>query len=86
MRVCCWLARFSLTAAPLPQPHRDTKHTHTHTNNSSRSEFIEDPRLDPALRAKLDDFWDSGYDRGHLVPAANHKGSQKAMDDTFTLT
>ena len=26
------------------------------------------------------------YDRGHLAPAADHKGSQRAMEDTFTLS
>ena len=28
----------------------------------------------------------SGYDRGHLAPAADHKGSQKAMNSTFNLS
>ena len=28
----------------------------------------------------------SGFDRGHLAPAADHKDSQKAMDDTFYLS
>lgn len=32
------------------------------------------------------DFRGSGFDRGHLAAAANHKWSQKAMDDTFYLS
>lgn len=28
----------------------------------------------------------SGYDRGHMVPAADAKISQKAMDETFYLS
>jgi endonuclease G len=37
-------------------------------------------------RAKLKDYFRSGYDRGHQVPAADCKFSQEAMDDTFYLT
>lgn len=32
------------------------------------------------------DYVGSGYDRGHLVPAADLKQSQKAMDESFYLT
>jgi len=51
-----------------------------------RSEFREDADVDERFRASNEDFLGSGYDRGHLAPAANHKGSQRAMDDTFLLT
>lgn len=50
------------------------------------SSFYEDQGLEPRLRNRLDDFKDSGYDRGHMAPAANHRASQKAMDDTFSLS
>jgi DNA/RNA endonuclease G (NUC1) len=50
------------------------------------SDFKEDKGLDAALRSRLADFKGSGYDKGHLAPAANHKGSQAAMDDTFVLS
>jgi hypothetical protein len=42
-------------------------------------------QVDPRFSAKLSDFRSSGYDRGHLVPAADHKDSQAAMDQTFSL-
>ena len=29
--------------------------------------FFEDKDIDPRFRNKLEDFWQSGYDRGHLV-------------------
>ncbi|PNW79681.1 hypothetical protein CHLRE_08g362750v5 [Chlamydomonas reinhardtii] len=53
--------------------------------NRERSEFFPDPEVDPRFGAKLSDFRGSGYDRGHMAPAANHKDSQKAMDQTFSL-
>lgn len=37
-------------------------------------------------RSTNDDYRGSGFDRGHLAAAANHKWSQKAMDDTFYLS
>ncbi|KAG2436045.1 hypothetical protein HYH02_011756 [Chlamydomonas schloesseri] len=53
--------------------------------NRERSDFFPDPEVDPRFSAKLSDYRGSGYDRGHMAPAANHKDSQKAMDQTFSL-
>ena len=33
------------------------------------SVFIEDPAVPEKFRAKLSDYFRSGYDRGHQVPA-----------------
>lgn len=38
------------------------------------------------FRGKLKDYFRSGYDRGHQVPAADAKFSQEAMNDTFFLS
>jgi len=38
------------------------------------------------FRAKLKDYFRSGYDRGHQVPAADAKWDQQAMDETFYLS
>ncbi|MFA6845255.1 MAG: DNA/RNA non-specific endonuclease, partial [Sphaerochaetaceae bacterium] len=46
-------------------------------------------RPDPAIltrSASLDDYRSSGYDRGHLIPAADQKWSAQAMDDSFYLS
>lgn len=50
------------------------------------SVFYEDVTIPVAFRAKLADYFRSGYDRGHQVPAADAKWSQEAMDGTFALT
>ncbi|KIM53723.1 hypothetical protein SCLCIDRAFT_427474 [Scleroderma citrinum Foug A] len=51
-----------------------------------RSTFTEDTSLPDLFRARLQDFFKSGYDRGHMVPAADAKTSQDAMDETFLLS
>ncbi|XP_076454559.1 endonuclease G, mitochondrial-like [Babylonia areolata] len=48
--------------------------------------FEEDESVHPFFRAKNSDYKGSGYDRGHLAAASNHRHSQKAMDQTFILS
>lgn len=48
--------------------------------------FAEDLSIPEKFRAKLKDYFRSGYDRGHQVPAADAKWSQEAMDSTFALS
>ena len=57
-------------------------------NNADRrhSIFVEDETIPEKFRAKLHDYFRSGYDRGHQVPAADAKWSQDALDNTFLLT
>ncbi|KAI9807780.1 MAG: hypothetical protein M1825_005085 [Sarcosagium campestre] len=52
----------------------------------SHSYFTEDASVPEKFRAKLKDYYLSGYDRGHQVPAADAKWDQQAMDETFYLT
>ncbi|XP_019741200.1 endonuclease G, mitochondrial isoform X1 [Hippocampus comes] len=49
-------------------------------------DFKEDDSVHVFHRATNADYKGSGLDRGHMAAAANHKWSQKAMDDTFYLT
>lgn len=49
-------------------------------------DFQEDDSVHEYHRATNADYRGSGFDRGHLAAAANHKWSQKAMRDTFYLS
>ncbi|KAK4106806.1 hypothetical protein N658DRAFT_439614 [Parathielavia hyrcaniae] len=70
-----WVAEH-ITPSSLAQRNGDRKH----------STFLEDPQIPAPFRAKLADYFRSGYDRGHQVPAADCKWSQAAMDETFYLS
>jgi endonuclease G len=48
--------------------------------------FREDEEIPDFLRSTNEDFQDSGYDRGHLCPADDCKGSREAMLDSFLLS
>lgn len=55
------------------------------TATTRNDNFREDP-LVPTGSATLADYKGSGYDRGHLIPAADSKWSTQAMDDCFYLS
>ncbi|XP_037257120.1 endonuclease G, mitochondrial [Falco rusticolus] len=48
--------------------------------------FREDDSVHEYHRATNADYRGSGFDRGHLAAAANHRWSQEAMQDTFYLS
>lgn len=48
--------------------------------------FIPDPELPKGQRAELDDYRGSGYDRGHMAPAADMRWSKEAMQESFYLS
>lgn len=54
--------------------------------NRAQSIFSEDARVPVPFRSNNADYFRSGYDRGHLVPAADAKQSQEAMNETFLLS
>ncbi len=55
------------------------------TNAERDDNFHEDSSI-PTGSATLADYKGSGYDRGHLIPAADQKWSAQAMDDSFYLS
>lgn len=56
------------------------------TSDRKLCDFREDDSVHVYHRATNSDYKGSGFDRGHLAAAANHKWKQKAMDETFYLS
>ena len=63
-----------------------TPQTLTGTSDRKFCDFKEDDSVHMYHRSTNADYKGSGFDRGHLAAAGNHKWNQKAMDDTFYLS
>lgn len=50
------------------------------------NDFRADTDLPPDQRAELSDYRGSGYDRGHMAPAAVMKWSRQVMSESFLLS
>ena len=50
-----------------------------------RMDFADDDDM-PDPKGYLSDYYNSGYDRGHMCPAGDNKWSDKAMEDCFLIT
>ena len=60
--------------------------TQTHiTGNAVRSSTFKDCRHEDIVSASQRDYRGSGYDRGHLCPAADMRLSKEAMAETFQM-
>ena len=55
-------------------------------NLSISKKFQPDPDLKKGERAELDDYKNSGYNRGQMAPVANMKWNQQAMDESLYLS
>jgi endonuclease G len=53
---------------------------------SRTDNFMPDPQVPVYESATNDDYYRSGYDRGHLAPAGDMKWSATAMQESFYLT
>lgn len=64
---------------------RLTKQTCTGEADRRVVAFYEEGSVDPGFRSKNSDYLNSGYDRGHMAPAANNRSSAQTMEETFSL-
>jgi endonuclease G len=58
----------------------------TNLTDRNQSEFVPDKAVHHYFRATNEDYRGSGYDRGHLAAAANHRLSQAVYQETFLLS
>jgi len=62
-----------------------TKEEVLNKNVPRKDKFIKDPT--PTVTSALPtDYYKSGYDRGHLCPAADNRWSQEAMEESFYMS
>lgn len=52
----------------------------------AKCDFIPDESIHKYFRSENSDYKKSGYDRGHLAAAGNHKLNQKVCEQTFYLS
>ena len=80
-RIPLWVAQHlsapSLAAAKAAAEARKLKR---HSN------FTEEHSIPEMFRSKLSDYKGSGYDRGHMIPAADAKLTDESYNSTFILT
>ena len=63
----------------------ELKRSETKGDEERMSKFMPDPDL-PEPRADHNDYTNSGYDRGHMAPAADMKWSKQAMEESFYMS
>lgn len=59
---------------------------HVHGTEKRSGDFRPDTDLAPNKRAELSDYKGSGYDRGHMAPAAAMNWSPQVMSESFLLS
>ena len=58
---------------------------HAASENVKRQDFEDDPDL-PSPKATKADYYNSGFDRGHLCPAGDNKWSETAMRECCLMS
>ncbi|KAL9965604.1 hypothetical protein ACROYT_G029429 [Oculina patagonica] len=66
--------------------HLTARNVYNKDLDRSKCDFASDPSVHPLFGTTNDDYRKSGYDRGHLAAAANHRSSQNSMCATFFLS
>ncbi|MFZ0565777.1 MAG: DNA/RNA non-specific endonuclease, partial [Chlamydiales bacterium] len=54
--------------------------------NRDQIRSTQDPNIPEIIQSDLKDYKGSGFDRGHLAPAGDHKASEAQMEETFYLS
>lgn len=74
------------TKTPLVVVEKFTPSRARNTGKLERTnQFFQDTRINRDYRSVLDDYKNSGYDRGHMAPAADMT-EERAMQQSFALT
>lgn len=63
-----------------------TRDSVTGTSDRSHFNFSVDPDIPKIIQPDLSDYRNSGFDRGHLAPAADFKSDPEAMRESFYLS
>ena len=58
----------------------------TKRNDNIWNEYREDVELPLEIRATLEDYANSGYDRGHMCPGGDCNWDDEGRDETFVLS
>lgn len=53
---------------------------------SRAGHFYPDPDIPRGIAVETGDYSNSGYDRGHMCPAADNKWDKQAMRESFYMT
>ncbi len=67
-------------------PQAPLDYTCTGKTDREGSSFSSDAAVPWLFRASNNDYLRSGYSRGHLAAASNHKSSNEDMNSTFLLS
>lgn len=63
-----------------------TKDTSFGSADRQQCNFKPDNNIPEKFRSRNEDYLNSGYDRGHMMPAADVRADQEAMSETFLLS
>ncbi|XP_029444273.1 nuclease EXOG, mitochondrial isoform X2 [Rhinatrema bivittatum] len=63
-----------------------SQHKTVGDTNRERCKFRPDPSVPPMFSATNEDYFKSGWSRGHMAPAGDNKFSERAMAETFYLS
>lgn len=60
--------------------------TRAHASGKLKRGDFEDDMDMPSPKGTKADYFNTGFDRGHMCPAGDNKWSQQAMDECFLMT